>query len=78
MKKITKKLLSIALFSFSVLHIYAADIYVSSTGSNIDNDGLSLGTPFATINHAYNVAKANSENDNIIISGEVSLTGQIT
>ena len=73
-----KKIVSVVLFVFISMYSFAADIYVSSTGSNIDNDGLSLGTPFATINHAYNVAKANFENDNIIISGEVSLTGQIT
>ena len=78
MDTVNNKILSFLLVVFIMFQAHAADIYVSSTGSNIDNDGLSLGTPFATINHAYNVAKANSENDNIIISGEVSLTGQIT
>ena len=61
-----------------MLHIYAADIYVSATGNNNTNDGTTLGTAYATINYAYNIAKANSEDDNIIISGTVSLTGQIT
>ena len=74
----TKKLLSVVLFVCITMYSYAADIYVSSTGNNIDNDGLSLDSPFATINHAYNIAKANSENDIIIINGEVALTGQIT
>lgn len=76
MRKITKKLLSIALFSFCAMHIHAADIYVSATGDN--TNGTTLLTAYNTINQAYNIAKDNSENDNIIISGTVSLTGQIT
>ena len=77
MSTITKKLfvmLSIGLF---VTQAHAADIYVSSSGANA-NDGTTLSTAFATINKAYDDAKNKPGDDVIIISGLISLTGQIT
>ncbi|WP_010136373.1 T9SS type A sorting domain-containing protein [Ochrovirga pacifica] len=75
MKKTTKKLISFGVLLISSI-TFSANIYVSASGDN--TDGTTLATAYTTINTAYNEAKGNAEDDNIIIDGTVVLSAQIT